>query len=655
MDEPLKLCVVIVNYNVKYFLEQALLSVQKAIDGIAAEVYVVDNNSVDGSVAMVEELFPWVNLISNTDNPGFSIANNQAIRLSSAEYILLLNPDTLVEEDTFKQCIDYMDAHPKVGGLGVRMIDGAGKFLPESKRGFPSPMVAFSKAFGLSKLFPKSKLFNQYHLGYISEFDISEVDVLSGAYMFMRKKTLDEVGLLDEQFFMYGEDIDLSYRITLGGYTNVYFPKTTIIHYKGESTKKGSLNYVKAFYQAMIIFAKKHFSGRKASSFVFLIQLAIYLKAFLTLLGNIFKKGGLVMMDAIIGYGGLLLIERFWSNYHFQDPHYFDPEVRWINYPVYVLFWLISCYYSGGYDKPYQVRRFIRGVLFGSLLLIAAYGLLPTDLRPSRAIILMGTTWMLLFALIFRLLVHFYKYRDFRIGGGKENRLLIVGEEKESIRVKAMLQQVGARKNIIGIISPLKAEASISLGTVDNLQDLVQVYKVDELIFCSSNISAAAIMQWMTALGSKLEYKIVPEESQTIIGSSSKNTSGEVYTVDISYNIDRAIHRRNKRVLDVVLAVFFLLISPILVLFQSNKVGFYRHVILVLMGKKSWVGYAGGASSQIPAIKPGVLPLTAGLNQVALDEGVIQRLDFLYAKDYGIEEDIQVIFRSLKKLGNSWN
>ena len=209
----MKLSVIIVNYNVKYFLEQALLSVRKASQALAIETWVVDNNSVDDSVQMVQEKFPEVKLIANKENVGFSKANNQAIPVSAGEYVLLLNPDTVVEEDTFEKCVAFMDAHPQAGGLGVRMMDGSGKFLSESKRGFPSPWAAFCKTFGLSALFPKSKLFNEYHLGYLAENETHEVEVLAGAFMLLRRSVLDEIGLLDETFFMYGEDIDLSYRI----------------------------------------------------------------------------------------------------------------------------------------------------------------------------------------------------------------------------------------------------------------------------------------------------------------------------------------------------------------------------------------------------------------------------------------------------------
>jgi GT2 family glycosyltransferase len=262
----MKLSVVIVNYNVMHFLEQCLNSVRKAVKNIESEVFVVDNNSVDGSVKMVREKFPEVNLIVNPDNRGFSKANNQAIKIAKGEYVLLLNPDTVVEDDTFEKIIKFMDAHEDAGGLGVKMVDGKGKFLPESKRGLPTPAVAFYKIFGLSKLFPKSKIFGQYHLTYLNNDEIHEVDVLSGAFMLIRKPLLDKIGGLDESYFMYGEDIDLSYRITKEGYKNYYFPKTRIIHYKGESTKKSSINYVLVFYQAMIIFAKKTFFTKKCQA-----------------------------------------------------------------------------------------------------------------------------------------------------------------------------------------------------------------------------------------------------------------------------------------------------------------------------------------------------------------------------------------------------
>ncbi|MEG1587098.1 MAG: glycosyltransferase family 2 protein [Bacteroidales bacterium] len=273
----MKISIVIVNYKVKYFLEQCLLSVRKAIEGIDAEVFVVDNNSQDDSLIYLKPLFPEVNFIANKENVGFARANNQAIRLSKGEYVLLLNPDTLLSEKVIQRVMLFMDQHPDAGGAGVKMIDGKGNFLPESKRSMPTPWVSFCKIFGLSALFPQSRLFGKYALGYLDENRIHPIDVMAGAFMMLRREALDRTGLLDEDFFMYGEDIDLSYRITCAGYKNYYLPER-ILHYKGESTPKHTIKYVRIFYEAMDIFFKKH---NPHTSFVYavFIRFAIVLRA----------------------------------------------------------------------------------------------------------------------------------------------------------------------------------------------------------------------------------------------------------------------------------------------------------------------------------------------------------------------------------------
>jgi GT2 family glycosyltransferase len=258
------LSVIIVSYNVKYFLEQCLCSLQAALTDIDAEVLVIDNCSADSSIAYLQPHFPWVTFIQNNINEGFAKANNKALQLAKGEYILFLNPDTILAEDTLQQCIDFFSKHTEAGAVGVRMIDGAGIFLPESKRAFPSPLVSFYKLMGLSALFPKSGIFNKYALGFLSEKEVHEVDVLSGAFMMVKKNILDKIGAFDEQFFMYAEDIDLSYRIQKAGFKNYYLGDLTIIHFKGESTQKGSLNYVRMFYEAMRLFVRKHYSGAGA-------------------------------------------------------------------------------------------------------------------------------------------------------------------------------------------------------------------------------------------------------------------------------------------------------------------------------------------------------------------------------------------------------
>jgi GT2 family glycosyltransferase len=275
--EEVKLSIILVGYNVKYFLEQCLHSVRMATNGIEAEVFVVDNHSTDGSADYLRPKFPEVLFIENKENRGFAAANNQAIRLCRGEYVLLLNPDTLIGEESLRTLCFFMDEHPGAGGASVKMINAHGVFLPESKRSFPSPWVSFCKLFGLSQLFPHSKLFARYSLPYLNPNQPHPVDVLSGAFLMLRHEALDKTGLLDESFFMYGEDIDLSYRLALNGYTNHYVPER-ILHYKGESTRRKDHTYLKNFYGAMLVFYRKHYprSGWLTSM---CIRLAIQLRA----------------------------------------------------------------------------------------------------------------------------------------------------------------------------------------------------------------------------------------------------------------------------------------------------------------------------------------------------------------------------------------
>lgn len=284
----MKLSVIIVNYNVKHFLEQALSSVCKAAENVqSAEVFVVDNASSDGSVEYIRAHFPDINLIASDKNLGFARANNLAIMQSKGEYVLLLNPDTIVAENTFAHFVDFMDSHPDAGACGAYMLHTDGTFALESRRGLPTPFVAFCKMSGLTSLFPKSRFFGRYYMRYLNESETTPIEIVSGAYMFLRREALDKAGLLDEDFFMYGEDIDLSYRILKKGYQNYFLP-SLILHYKGESTKKSSYRYTHTFYQAMQLFFKKHYSHYSVL-LSFPIFVAIWGRALLAYIGNQFR------------------------------------------------------------------------------------------------------------------------------------------------------------------------------------------------------------------------------------------------------------------------------------------------------------------------------------------------------------------------------
>lgn len=273
----MKLTIVIVNYNVKEYLRQCLHSVGRAISGMNAEVMVVDNASTDGSVEELSPLFPWVKFIVSKENLGFARGNNLAIHEARGEYVLLLNPDTVVGEEVLKECVSFLDAHADAGALGVKMLKANGSFAWESRRGVPTPFTSFCKMIGLCTLFPKSHLMGHYYMRYLDENEPARIEIVSGAFMMLRRSALEEIGLLDETFFMYGEDIDLSYRLLKAGYSNYYLP-LSIIHYKGESTQKTSFRYVQNFYNAMLIFYNKHFCGNGRRWLTWLIRLGIFLR-----------------------------------------------------------------------------------------------------------------------------------------------------------------------------------------------------------------------------------------------------------------------------------------------------------------------------------------------------------------------------------------
>ncbi|HFC00898.1 MAG TPA: glycosyl transferase family 2, partial [Phaeodactylibacter sp.] len=502
------------------------------------------------------------------------------------------------------------------------------------------------------------KIFNRYHLGFLDKNKTHEIDVLAGAFMLLRKSVLDKIGWLDEAFFMYGEDIDLSYRIVKAGYKNYYFADTTIIHYKGESTKKGSLNYVKVFYNAMIIFARKHFVGEKAKLFILMLHGAIYFRAFLTVTSNFFKKIYLPLMDAVLMLGGLFLLKNFWASIYYDDPDYYQSAYLWFNFPLYITIWLSGIYFSGGYDEKYNIRRLVRGVFMGSLLLAAVYGFLDLQYRPSRALIVMGAVWVLFSTVLVRMFLHFLEYKNINIGKKEQRNVVIVGSKKESDRVMDLLNQARVNINLIGTVAPSGEEdAEVYLSNLERLDEVVHIYKIHEIIFCSKDVFAQNIMKWMTRLGSGLDYKIVPEKSLSIIGSNSKNTVGELYTIDIRFQISEDMNRRNKRVIDWCLSLLFIVLLVPLFFLVKNKMGLIKNIYQVLFGKKSWVGYATKnnevSTENLPKIKTGVLSPLDALKVEQFNVPTIQRLNFLYAKDYEAMDDLEIIWKGMRKLGRT--
>ena len=648
MEKSIRISVIIVNYNVEYFLEQCLNSVMKALENVSGEVYVVDNNSIDGSVEMVRLKFPQVHLIANRDNRGFSKANNQAMEIAKGDYFLLLNPDTVVEEDTFEKVVAFMDENPQAGGLGVRMLDGKGKFLPESKRGLPTPAVAFYKIFGLSSIFPKSKVFGKYHLGYLSEFETNEVEILSGAFMLMRAKTIQEVGMLDEAFFMYGEDIDLSYRIILGGYKNYYFPETRIIHYKGESTKKSSINYVFVFYRAMVIFAEKHFSQKNAKLFSTLINLAIYLRASLAIATRFIKKAALPVFDFTYVLAGALLLTNHWEKVSIEFP----VNAMRIAIPSYVLVWMTSVFYTGGYDFPLKISKIVKGTLIGTLAILVIYGLLPKDWQFSRLYILVGMAWVLSYFVLSRIFLHFSVGKRFSLSGVKNQKFIIVGSPEEASRVNLLLNQTNSKVDATFLVSPTEEKNEDQIGVLSQLDQIAYIYQIDEIVFCAKDTSSLEIVHWMSILGSRnIDFKIAQPDSMYLIGSNSIETSGDLYVLNIN-QISERNNIRNKRTLDFLTSIILLLLSPILIWFYTNKAQWLKNVLACFFGRKTYVGYfdASDKNRLLPSIKFGVLNASSRID--TSDPILTSKLNLIYARDYTFWKDIEIILKFWKNLDN---
>ncbi|MCX6223228.1 MAG: glycosyltransferase [Bacteroidia bacterium] len=654
--KPIRISVIIVSYNVKFFLEQCLKSVYRAGRGIPMEVFVVDNHSADGSCVMVRNQFPDVKIIENTVNTGFSRANNQAMCTAAGEFQLILNPDTVVEESTFIKILEFMDNHAEAGALGVRMIDGKGSFLPESKRALPTPMVSFYKVFGLTALFPRSHRFGQYHLGYLPQDEVNPVDILPGAFMFIRKSVLDQIGYFDESFFMYGEDIDLSYRILQAGYRNYYFPETTIIHYKGESTKKASLNYVLMFYQAMIIFATKHFSKSNARWFSFFIHLSVYFRATISMIRRVVSRAFIPLADATISFLGFLLINPTWESIKFPNGGHHPPEFLILFVPAYIFIWLLAIYFSGGYDLPVKLIKILRGIVYGSAIILVLYSLLPEEYRFSRALILLGSVWTLTGILLIRLTLHFAHLSGYRLDIGNRKKLVIVGKPEESERVSRLIAQTNQPVEVFGFVNPDPSalESGKYLGSVLQLSDIIRVNHINEVIFCAKDLSTNEIIKHMLALSSlETEYKIAPEASESIIGSNSANTAGDLYVIPIN-SVGEPHNRRLKRVFDVTLALVLLGFSPVTVWFFLPRPWLMLwNCLRVLAGVRSWVGYAESGfhpGYHLPPLRKGILKPENGRHTGNYNGQIWLDLNLHYARDYYLLKDIRILAKGYKSI-----
>lgn len=586
----MRLSIVIVNYNVKYFLKQCLSSVygsqRKLADGseLELDVWVVDNDSVDGSVEMVRADFPQVHVIENHENVGFAKANNQALAGCAGQCLLLLNPDTVVESDTFVRCINFMEEHPDCGGLTVKMVDGDGNFLKESKRGFPTPEASFYKISGLIKLFPHSRRIAAYYMGHLPEDAVNEIEIMPGAFLLLRHEVYQQIGGLDERYFMYGEDIDYSWRIHLAGWKNYYLPETRIIHYKGESTKKGSMNYVYTFYNAMSIFVKRYFTGGNARLFNALLHTAIWLRASMSWLRRIAGRLAVPLLDFAVAFGGFFALKQLWATQWANNIDYYPPEYTWMVIPAYILILMCSSWLGGGYDKPVRPLRIVKGMGVGLLLLLAFYSLLDEGQRYSRMLLLAGSAWTVISTLLIRCLLSTLNIKGYALRARRRGNVLVIGSDEETRRVKGLYQRMGIPEE--NVVTEATQQAR-------RMADLIRVERVEEVVFCGADVELKEIITLMAALKTTgVNYKIAPSDSDFVIGSDSILSRDDLYLDDLN-TISTATCRRNKRFFDLATSLLLLILSPLLFWFQHRKKSYFAHCLTVLAGRCSWVGYPG--------------------------------------------------------------
>lgn len=612
----MKLSIVIVNYNVKEFLTQCLDSIFKSQTQYDYEVIIVDNSSKDSGRDQICATFEHIIWVDNIENVGFGRANNQGFSLAKGVYTLILNPDTVLQEDTIEKCVSYLIAHPKVGGLGIKGIDGSGQFLPESKRALPTPLVALWKITGLSSIFPKSSVFARYHLGHLSPDENHEVDILVGCFMMIPTKLLLSVGGFDPQYFMYGEDIDLSYELQKTGHKNIYFSESQIIHYKGESTKRGSLNYVRMFYKAMVLFAKKQFTGSSAAAYSLLIYLGIYLRAALAIAARLGKSTLTPLLDAVVLYAILNTIKSYWEqNHRFIHGGSYPDLYTYTIQGSYVLAWLFGLWLSGVYFKNNRPIVMVRSMIATTLILGFFYGLLPEELRFSRALLMLGALGGLSAMLGWRAVLSVVSGKSMFEGAPKQPRILFFGAKSSKIALDDILHASGITPSFYWEEEPKFDDEDWLL----KLKALVHLHRINELIVDISQVSNQRLIGILTSLGEQTSVKSLLPENKYIIGSDSSLTQGETYrksqqTADPQY-------LRQRRVFEITATSLLITLAPLTLVFAIATGRFnawklwIRYSADVLTGKRSLVGYSRSLSEKfnVPPLPPPIFDICSVL------------------------------------------
>ncbi len=673
--------IIIVNYNVKEYLSSCLNSIYKAKQNLALEVFVVDNASTDGSKEFFPQHFPEVNYIYNEENVGFGKANNQAIHQVRGKYTLIINPDTLISEDTLSVMKEVMEEHPECGAAGCKMLNADGSFAPESRRSVPTIKSAASKVLGLNNLFPKSKTFASYYMGWLDENEASEVPVLSGAFMFFRTEVLQKLGGFDERFFMYGEDIDLCYRTTEAGYSIRYVPSTSIIHYKGESTRKDDIRYIKLFNKALYQFFEKHYTSRYSLLFRSLIFLAIVIRGITAFLASRFRRGKYLLLDLVsLNFS---LLAAFVIRFSFTDAlsdkleSLESLEFLWVNLLLSGLYIILSIGFRSAKNYYLSISDSLRTV-FLSYVSVTVITFFARDLAFSRIVLALGLLLSALMLIVIRLVrINRSKQPLSSTGKFRRNRIIIVGEGEVSAR---LIRQINTRPDwqydVLGTVSvslPQSAE-NHHIGTLSQLPDLVRSLNADQVYFMLEHVSFKDMFRSVSSMKDlDLIIKIIPESMDYIVGKSNVEyiESTPLVEVNLPYYspLNRFLKRSTDLCISAVMAPLFLIMSLPHRLLSKNKVtelagvkiikpasehktlNMSRLMNAVLSGKLSLVGAPlRNEQSGEYRYKPGITGVVQLNADRITDREDQEKFELNYIQNYSVWMDIDILVKSLVDL-----
>ncbi|MDW7680798.1 MAG: glycosyltransferase, partial [bacterium] len=535
----MEISIVIVNYNVKELLQQAITSIIQAGKNFEYEIFVVDNASTDDSAEMVRDKFPAVRLIENEDNLGFAAANNQALKLARGKFILLINPDTIVQENCFSVILDFFRSNPDCGMVGCKILNPDGSLQLACRRSFPTPWVGFTKIIGLSKIFSKTRLFGRYNLTYLDPDMSYEVEAISGSFMFFRQQIIQDVGFLDDSFFMYGEDLDWCYRIREAGWKIYYLPDTQIIHFKGESSKKSDRDLTLQFYRAMKLFVEKHYQNRYWHVPQWFLMTGIWLRASLTFLGRFFVAVLPGIVDFLLLNLSMLLGIYFGVYWRFG---FFPLNDYLIVMLFYSLIWISCLMLTNSYASyKFSSLRTFYGLMIG-LILNTSVTFFFNQYAFSRLVVLIAgffnvvllAGWRMVFKVLARL--NKLPFKNSLGGSLLGRRALIVAPRKSGEKISQLLtNNVDSGYDICGLVvleqhqSRDDANSIPLLGTVNNLDKIIQKNRVSEIIFSTDQVPFDRILDIIHRTHRKdVNFKLIPSSMDVIIGKASIEYIGDL-------------------------------------------------------------------------------------------------------------------------------